>query len=68
MCPSRARANRRVSSTTDFPDTGCAIAVEFKKIFMDEWSGEPDWAAIEQLRGLLAATVPVLAEALRAMG
>lgn len=24
----------------NFPDTGCAIAIEFKKIFMDEWTGE----------------------------
>ncbi|TRC89642.1 N-formylglutamate amidohydrolase [Mesorhizobium sp. WSM4303] len=52
---------------TNFPETGCAIAVEFKKIFMDEWSGEPDWAAIEQLRAMLASTVPVLVKALRAM-
>ncbi|MER9405101.1 N-formylglutamate amidohydrolase [Mesorhizobium caraganae] len=52
---------------TNFPQTGCAIAVEFKKIFMDEWSGEPDWAAIDQLRAILASTVPVLAKALRAM-
>ncbi|MGX5850652.1 N-formylglutamate amidohydrolase [Mesorhizobium sp. PL10] len=52
---------------TNFPETGCAIAVEFKKIFMDEWSGEPDWAAIDQLRAALASTMPVLVEALRAM-
>ncbi|WP_109661414.1 N-formylglutamate amidohydrolase [Mesorhizobium loti] len=51
----------------NFPQTGCAIAVEFKKIFMDEWSGDPDWSAIERLRAMLASTVPVLAEALRAM-
>lgn len=43
-----------------FPDTGCAIAVEFKKIFMDEWTGEPDTEAIEILRGMLGATVPLL--------
>lgn len=51
----------------NFPGTGCAIAVEFKKIFMDEWSGAPDWAAIEQLRAALASTVPVLEQALRGM-
>ncbi|WP_436247898.1 N-formylglutamate amidohydrolase [Mesorhizobium amorphae] len=51
----------------NFPETGCAIAVEFKKIFMDEWSGEPDWAAIERLRAMLASTVPVLEAALRGM-
>ncbi|WP_202330248.1 N-formylglutamate amidohydrolase [Mesorhizobium sp. L-8-3] len=48
-----------------FPRTGCAIAVEFKKIFMDEWSGVPDWGAIGQLRAALASTVPVLEQALR---
>ena len=25
-----------------FPETGCAIAIEFKKFFMDEWTGLPD--------------------------
>lgn len=48
-----------------FPDTGCAIAVEFKKIFMDEWTGEPDHLAIRQLRDALASTIPVLETALR---
>ena len=43
-----------------FPNTGCAIAVEFKKIFMDEWTGKPDSEAIRELRGMLAATVPLL--------
>ncbi|MFD2057957.1 N-formylglutamate amidohydrolase [Mesorhizobium calcicola] len=51
----------------NFPQTGCAIAVEFKKIFMDEWSGDPDWETIERLRAMLASTVPVLESALRAM-
>ena len=51
----------------NFPETGCAIAVEFKKIFMDEWSGAPDWAAIELLRAMLRTTVPVLEAALRGM-
>ena len=48
-----------------FPRTGCAIAVEFKKIFMDEWTGEPDQAALEDLRRALASTLPVLDGALR---
>lgn len=51
----------------NFPHTGCAIAVEFKKIFMDEWSGKPDWRTIEQLRVALASTVPVLQAALRGL-
>lgn len=49
----------------NFPTTGCAIAVEFKKTFMDEWSGAPDWSVIEQLRSVLTATIPVLEDALQ---
>jgi hypothetical protein len=25
----------------EFPTSGCAIAIEFKKFFMDEWTGQP---------------------------
>lgn len=50
-----------------FPDTGCAIAVEFKKIFMDEWTGAPDHATIRELQTLLATAVPVLEQALGRM-
>lgn len=49
----------------NFTDTGCAIAVEFKKLFMDEWSGEPDWAAINQFRAILSSTIPVLEATIR---
>jgi len=48
-----------------FPETGCAIAVEFKKIFMDEWTGAPDRAVIAELRGAIADSLPVLEAALR---
>ncbi len=47
-----------------FPDTGCAIAVEFKKFFMDEWTGEPDTAVIDQLREIVATAVPILEKTL----
>ncbi len=50
-----------------FPRSGCAIAVEFKKIFMDEWTGEPDRAAIAALRAAVRASLPVLEAALEAM-
>lgn len=37
-----------------FPDSGCALAIEFKKFFMDEWSGslypEEHQAILEALR------------------
>lgn len=47
-----------------FPDTGCAIAIEFKKTFMDEWTGKPDLEALRSLRALVGSLVPALAGAL----
>jgi N-formylglutamate amidohydrolase len=44
---------------------GCALAIEFKKVFMDEWTGELDERHLEELRGALAAIVPALIEDLR---
>lgn len=47
-----------------FPESGCALAVEFKKTFMDEWTGVPDEEAIAGLRDALGATIPGLVEEL----
>jgi N-formylglutamate amidohydrolase len=33
-----------------YDGTGCALALEFKKTFMDEWTGVPDLAHLRQLR------------------
>lgn len=49
-----------------FPNTGCAIAVEFKKIFMDEWTGEPRGDVLIALRRLVRSTVPILLNELEA--
>ena len=50
----------------NFPDSACVLAVEFKKFFMDEWSGRPDPAGkqVEAIRQALAATVPGVLETL----
>jgi N-formylglutamate amidohydrolase len=48
-----------------FPESGCALAVEVKKFFMDEWTGRPDEAEIEFVREALASTLPGLLEALQ---
>ena len=40
-----------------YPGRGCAIALEFKKFFMDEWSGEPDPAELAAMRRFVAFTV-----------
>jgi N-formylglutamate deformylase len=51
----------------NFPESGCAIAIEFKKFFMDEWTGQPDPAGkqLEAIRQALAATVPGVLEVLK---
>lgn len=46
-----------------YPLRGCAIALEFKKFFMDEWTGEPDRSEIAEMRrfvGFIADTVEEL--------
>ena len=48
-----------------YPDTGCALALEFKKTFMDEWTGEVDQAHLAELSAVLAAVAPVVADAAR---
>lgn len=40
----------------------CVIAIEFKKVFMDEWSGEADDRAVEQLKDAVAATMEGVVE------
>jgi hypothetical protein len=36
-----------------YPAHGCAVALEFKKFFMDEWTGQPNPAALAQMRGFI---------------
>jgi len=49
-----------------FPTTGCALAIEFKKTFMDELTGVPDDDRIAALARAIANTLPGLGESLRA--
>ncbi|MCB1154134.1 MAG: N-formylglutamate amidohydrolase [Deltaproteobacteria bacterium] len=44
------------------PRNVCPLALEFKKIFMNEWTGVPDPAAVEQIRVALSRTIPGLIE------
>ena len=37
-----------------YPGQGCAIALEFKKFFMDEWSGLPDPDELDAMRRFVA--------------
>jgi len=37
-----------------YPNRACAIALEFKKFFMDEWTGTPDRAEVAAMRAFVA--------------
>lgn len=47
-----------------FPQTGAVLAIEFKKTYMDEWTGLVDEAAVARVRSALEAAVPVITAAL----
>jgi N-formylglutamate amidohydrolase len=49
----------------NFPNSGCSISIEFKKFFMDEWSGVPDMKQIEKIKLALQSTVPGVLEELK---
>ena len=53
---------------TMYPDTGCAIAVELKKFFMDEWTGELYSEQHRAIQDALASTLPGLMEELERYG
>lgn len=48
---------------TRYGDSSCVMAIEFKKIFMDEWTGRPYPEMIEHIKDALQSTVPVVMEA-----
>jgi len=47
-----------------FPETGCCLALEFKKTYMDEWTGEIDQERLRALADALSSTLPGLQEEL----
>ena len=51
----------------NFSASACVLAVEFKKFFMDEWTGEQDPARkqVEAIRQALESTVPGVLEELK---
>jgi len=51
-----------------YPDHGVALALEFKKTYMDEWTGRPDRARIAELARALGQTVEPVLRALAATG
>lgn len=51
----------------NYPGEGCCLAVEVKKFFMDEWTGEPYPDRIEAVGRALASTAPAVLRALDQM-
>ncbi len=47
-----------------FPETGCVLAIEFKKFFMDEWTGEPDRELLDAIGAAIRSTVAGVTEEL----
>lgn len=47
-----------------FPESACPLAIEVKKVYMDEWTGRIDDGAVRRIREALAATLPGVAQAL----
>ena len=50
------------STHEEFPESACVISLEFKKIFMDEWTGVPDPLWMEAIGEALRRCVPGLLE------
>ena len=42
----------------NFPESACVLSIEFKKFFMDEWTGQPDPAHLAAIESALRATIP----------
>jgi N-formylglutamate deformylase len=43
-----------------YDGVGCALAVEFKKTFMDEWTGEVDERRVDELTAALRGVIPTV--------
>ncbi|TWT40711.1 N-formylglutamate amidohydrolase [Thalassoglobus neptunius] len=52
---------------SQFPKQVCSIAIEFKKMFMDEWTGEEDPREVESIYRALRSTLPGVRTALEEM-
>lgn len=47
----------------NFPETGCAIAIEFKKFYMDEWTGKPNPEDLAAMKGFIECAANAAREA-----
>lgn len=49
----------------NYPGIACVIAIEFKKFYMDEWTGVGDVEQIQAIQRALQSTIPGILEALK---
>jgi len=47
-----------------FPHSACVLSIEFKKFFMNEWTGEADQDLLRAIREALRSTIPGILEEL----
>ena len=52
----------------NFPKSACSISIEFKKFFMDEWTGKVDNVQLNQIKSALQSTIPGVLEELKKLG
>lgn len=45
-----------------YPESACLLAIEFKKFYMDEWTGLGDPIQVQAIRQALASTLPGIRE------
>lgn len=50
----------------NYGDYGCVLSIEFKKTFMDEWTGRVDVRHLQHIRAMLRGCVPFLLDLLDA--
>ena len=46
----------------NFYPNACVLSIEFKKFFMDEWSGKADIKQIKEIKKMLKTIIPVIEE------
>ena len=51
----------------NFDPNACVLSMEFKKFFMDEWSGKADMKQIEEVKKMLKTIIPAIEEELHKM-
>ena len=48
----------------NFPESICVLSIDVKKLFMDEWTGAPNPALVEEIGRAIASTIDPVLEAL----